>query len=111
MGVNVHEAPPRISIGSRVPIEVDQVFSIEPGVYLPDWGGVRIENLCTLVDDPAPVRKGVPRAFVRVKPLTFSPLDARLIDAKMLTAHEKRFLAWFRAPAAKKKKQPLPPLA
>lgn len=112
VGVNVHEAPPRISIGSRVPIEVGQVFSIEPGVYLPDWGGVRIENLCTLVDDPEPVRKGVPRAFVRVKPLTFSPLDPRLIDARLLTAHEKRFLAWFRAPRAKKtKKNALPPLA
>jgi Xaa-Pro aminopeptidase len=24
------------------------VFSIEPGIYLPEWGGVRIEDLATL---------------------------------------------------------------
>jgi Xaa-Pro aminopeptidase len=24
------------------------VFSIEPGIYLPGWGGVRIEDLATL---------------------------------------------------------------
>lgn len=112
VGVNVHESPPRISIGSRVPVETGQVFSIEPGVYLPDWGGVRIENLCTLVEDTAPVRKGVPRSFVRVKPLTFSPMDARLIEPKLLTPYEKKFLAWFRAQQrTKAKHRTLPPLA
>ncbi len=95
VGVNVHEAPPSIRIGSRIPVEVGQVFSIEPGVYLPDWGGVRIENLCTVVDDPVEPPSGVARRFLRVKPLTFSPLDRRLIDRKLLTDHEKRFLVWF----------------
>lgn len=95
VGVNVHEAPPSIRIGSRIPVEVGQVFSIEPGVYLPDWGGVRIENLCTVVDDPVEPPSGVARKFLRVKPLTFSPLDRRLIERKLLTDHEKRFLVWF----------------
>jgi Xaa-Pro aminopeptidase len=111
VGVNVHESPPRISIGSTVPIEPGQVFSIEPGVYLEGWGGIRIENLCTLVAEPVVKRKkGMPdyqgRRFVRVQPLTFSPLDHRLIDKTMLTNHEKKFLSWF------KRKNPriLPPL-
>lgn len=107
VGVNVHEAPPSIRIGSRIPVEVGQVFSIEPGVYLPEWGGVRIENLCTVVDDPVAPPSGVPRAFLRVKPLTFSPLDARLIDRRLLTDHEKRFLAWFKRGSTKT----LPPTA
>jgi Xaa-Pro aminopeptidase len=114
VGVNVHESPPRVSIGSRVPIEVGQVFSIEPGVYLPDWGGVRIENLCTLVDDTEPQRNGVPRKFVRVQPLTFSPIDMRLVERSMLTAHEKHFLTWFNARALRRVKRTpknaLPPL-
>ncbi|MDP2340841.1 MAG: M24 family metallopeptidase [Deltaproteobacteria bacterium] len=95
VGVNVHESPPSIRIGSRISVEPGQVFSIEPGVYLPDWGGVRIENLCTVVDDPVTPPAGVPRRFLRVKPLTFSPLDRRLIERRMLTDHEKRFLNWF----------------
>jgi Xaa-Pro aminopeptidase len=100
VGVNVHEGPPRISVGSTVPLRVGQVFSIEPGVYIEGWGGIRIENLCTVVlDTPAKTSK-LPaytgKTFLRVQPLTFSPLDERLIDRTLLTPHEKRFLAWFK---------------
>ena len=107
VGVNVHEAPPAIRIGGRGTVEIGQVFSIEPGVYLPGWGGVRIENLATMVEDPEPPIRGVPRKFLRVKPLTFSPLDARLLDRSLLTDHEKRFLAWFK----RKDRPALPPVA
>lgn len=107
VGVNVHEAPPSIRMGARGTVEPGQVFSIEPGVYLPEWGGVRIENLCTVVDDDVVPPVGVPRRFLRVKPLTFSPLDNRLIDRLLLTDHEKRFLAWFK----RKGRSPLPPTA
>jgi Xaa-Pro aminopeptidase len=31
------------------------VFSIEPGVYLPEWGGVRIEDLVLLTDSGSDV--------------------------------------------------------
>ncbi|HEY1100929.1 MAG TPA: M24 family metallopeptidase, partial [Myxococcota bacterium] len=96
VGVNVHEAPPSVRIGSRITVEPGQVFSIEPGVYLNGWGGVRIENLCTVVEDTVEPPAGVPRRFLRVKPLTFSPLDNRLIDRKLLSDFEKRFLAWFK---------------
>jgi Xaa-Pro aminopeptidase len=105
VGVNVHEAPPSIRIGNRGTVEPGQVFSIEPGVYVPGWGGIRIENLCTVVEDPEPLASGMPRAFLRVQPLTFSPLDRRLIDRRMLTPLEKRFLAWF----ARGKASSLPP--
>lgn len=93
VGVNVHESPPRIAPGVRAPVEPGHVFSIEPGVYLAEFGGVRIENLCTCVVDPDDAR------FIRIKPLTFSPLDARLIDTNLLTPHEKNFLKWFKESA------------
>ena len=95
VGVNVHESPPRVAIGARAPLEKGQVFSIEPGVYLPDVGGVRIENLVTLVEDHETPPKGVPRTFLRVKPLTFSPLDLRLVDKALLSKQEQAFLKWF----------------
>ena len=65
------------------------VFSIEPGVYLEKFGGVRIENLCTLERI-----KGMPNTL-QVKPLTFSPLDQRLIDRKLLNEEERAWLSQY----------------
>lgn len=48
IGLAVHERP-MISHMSEDIVAENMVFSIEPGIYLPKWGGVRIENLveCT----------------------------------------------------------------
>jgi Xaa-Pro aminopeptidase len=43
VGLAVHEAP-RIAPDQEDIIEKDMVFTIEPGVYIPGWGGVRIED-------------------------------------------------------------------
>ena len=47
VGLAAHEAP-RLGPGSTETIKNGMVFSIEPGVYLPGWGGVRIEDLVTM---------------------------------------------------------------
>ncbi|ACZ61768.1 M24 family metallopeptidase [Dehalococcoides mccartyi] len=47
VGLEVHEAP-RLSPKSTDILENGMVFSIEPGIYLPGWGGIRIEDTCTL---------------------------------------------------------------
>ena len=90
VGINVHETPPRISSLSSLPLQPGQVFSIEPGIYIKGEGGVRIENLCTVVEDETP-------DFLRVVPLTFCPLDTRLIDKRMLSKAELAFLKWYEA--------------
>jgi Xaa-Pro aminopeptidase len=49
LGIEVHEAPrisrrrPGIDLDDD-PVEAGMVFTIEPGAYLPGWGGVRIED-------------------------------------------------------------------
>ena len=43
-GLAIHEAP-RLSPLKDVPLEVGMVTTVEPGIYLPDWGGVRLENM------------------------------------------------------------------
>jgi len=43
IGLEVHEAP-RLSKASEAPLPVGAVVTIEPGVYRPGWGGVRIED-------------------------------------------------------------------
>ena len=43
IGLQVHEAP-RLSRLAEEVLPVGSVVTIEPGVYVPDWGGVRIED-------------------------------------------------------------------
>jgi Xaa-Pro aminopeptidase len=47
IGLQVHELP-RLALRSDSILVEGQVFSIEPGIYLSGWGGVRIEDLFTL---------------------------------------------------------------
>ncbi|MEM1025541.1 MAG: M24 family metallopeptidase [Myxococcota bacterium] len=90
VGINVHEFPPRLSAASSDVLCPGQVFSIEPGWYDPEVGGIRIENLCTLV--PSPTHPG----FNEVEPLTFCPLDERLVDPTALTDADRSWLARYR---------------
>ena len=47
VGLAVHEMP-RISPTGKGAVEEGMVFTIEPGVYIPNWGGVRIEDMVTV---------------------------------------------------------------
>ncbi len=49
VGLQVHE-PPRVGSTSEDKLEDGMVFTIEPGIYLPGWGGVRIEDQGYLKD-------------------------------------------------------------
>jgi Xaa-Pro aminopeptidase len=48
VGLATHDPAPRLSTLSNDVIVNGMVFSIEPGIYLPEWGGVRIEDLVML---------------------------------------------------------------
>lgn len=47
IGIEVHEAP-HLSPKSKDILKKGMVFSIEPGIYIPNLGGVRIEDLVVL---------------------------------------------------------------
>jgi len=47
VGLAEHEQP-RLAPTSTEPLTSGMVFSIEPGIYLPGWGGVRIEDLAVM---------------------------------------------------------------
>ena len=42
-GLAVHEGP-RLSPLKETTLEAGMLVTVEPGIYLPEWGGVRIEN-------------------------------------------------------------------
>ena len=52
VGLAVHENP---RVGPRSPdtLKPDMVFTVEPGIYLTGWGGVRIEDIVILGEEGA----------------------------------------------------------
>jgi Xaa-Pro aminopeptidase len=62
IGLEIHEGP-AIRPNSETVIEPGMVFTIEPGVYLPGWGGVRIEDDVLVTPDGCEVLTRVPRGL------------------------------------------------
>ena len=54
LGLEVHENP-GVGPNSKGPLENGMPFTIEPGIYIPGWGGVRIEDVVVLENDKARV--------------------------------------------------------
>lgn len=44
VGLDIHEAP-RLSPRNRTPLRGGEAVTIEPGLYYPEWGGIRQEDL------------------------------------------------------------------
>ena len=60
LGLQVHEAP-RLGPNSNDVLSEGMVFTIEPGIYLTGWGGVRIEDVVVLEDGKARVMSHAPK--------------------------------------------------
>jgi Xaa-Pro aminopeptidase len=68
IGLMVHEGP-SVSPLSKDTVEKNMVFTVEPGVYIPGWGGVRIEDMVQITEKGARVLTSLPRELESLKSL------------------------------------------
>ena len=66
LGMDIHEAP-RLRKESEVTLEPGMVITVEPGVYLPEWGGIRIEDDVLVTPDGCEVLSHVAKSLDSVR--------------------------------------------
>ncbi len=66
LGRDIHEAP-RLRQESDVVLRPGMIVTVEPGIYLPNWGGVRIEDDVLVTEDGCEVLTRVPKALETVR--------------------------------------------
>jgi Xaa-Pro aminopeptidase len=91
VGIHVHEPGVRLSSVSTVPMRLGQAVSIEPGIYVPGFGGVRLENIAYTEKHP-----DYP-GMLRFKPFVYIGFEPALIDMKLLSDEEKALLEEYEA--------------
>jgi Xaa-Pro aminopeptidase len=60
LGVRVHEAP-NAAQKLTAPLPPNSILTIEPGIYLSDWGGVRIEDVGVITESGVRNLTGAPK--------------------------------------------------
>ena len=63
VGLQIHERP-HLARASKDVLADGMVFTIEPGIYISGWGGVRIEDMVVLEDGRARVLTKAPKLIV-----------------------------------------------
>lgn len=66
LGLSVHDGGTRLSVNYDMELKENMVFTIEPGVYLPEVGGVRIEDDILIKKDGIEILTKSPRQLIEI---------------------------------------------
>lgn len=85
VGINVHENPPTISCGimGKKVLKENMVFTIEPGLYKPGFGGVRLENTVYLTKI---------KGELKLQSFSHVPFQENAIEYSLLNKQELKWL-------------------
>ncbi len=65
VGLEIHEGP-RLSKKSDEALKAGNVVTVEPGIYIPGWGGIRIEDMVVVTEDGCDVLTSAVKRLVEV---------------------------------------------
>ena len=82
--LSVHETPPSINSRNKTELKAGMIISNEPGFYKKGEFGIRIENLCLVIE--------IDEQTLGMENLTYVPYDEKLIDYNLLSSQEKEWL-------------------
>jgi Xaa-Pro aminopeptidase len=65
VGLEIHEAP-RLAAGQKEVLRPGMVITVEPGVYIPGTGGVRIEDMVVVTDTGCQILTPTDRELIKI---------------------------------------------
>ncbi len=85
----VHEGPQNIGYKDNgVSLKENMIMSNEPGLYIDNKHGIRIENTICVI----PFMESIDGKFLQFETLSFCPIDLDLVKIDMLSQEEKQWL-------------------
>jgi Xaa-Pro aminopeptidase/Xaa-Pro dipeptidase len=63
IGLEIHEDP-AVSLSNSAVLKENMVITIEPGIYIPGWGGIRIEDSIIVKENAGEVITKSPKEFI-----------------------------------------------
>ncbi len=65
IGLSVHEDP-TINWENNDILKEGMVFTVEPGIYIPEWGGIRIEDMVLVTSNGSEILTYLPKELIEI---------------------------------------------